>query len=554
MGTAGPGLVRAGDRLVILATARGDIAHEARDANLGALIQATGGTLRSQAGIGVTAREVAGLPACTQAIRIAAESMAKHTLYVWRGEDVDRRKVKGSWQARLFAGQPNPFDSWFLVWEGTEASLTARWNAFWLKRKTDGRVSEVTVLHPDTVEGKWDKQLGEPVYHYRDRNDRWSEWVGRDQILHFRVGSPSPGSIFAPSPIEWHRRTWAGALAKNRAEEILYTKGQMKSTAVVFPEKITPDQADRWKQVYLGPGGVDEASQVKVFGGGPTLSTIGLSLQDSQFIESMAFTIEDIGRMLGVPPSLLWAASREGDKPLTPEHEEDRWWRYGLEPRRMRIEQTIKADVDFFGPGARDFPEFLIGGVRGDVRTESETLVNEVQAGLILVDEARAKRGQPPLPPVPEDPMQTPGMVPQITPVGGAPNPNTPPPVPPAPQTASRSGGVDLHLHDTQIPLDEVIDAVRQLAKPQQPPVVNVPAPIVNVRAAPAVDYTPVLQELADKLAQALTEMAAAQPNITVQVPEQPAPLVVVQPGSTKSIEFKRDPFGRMSGATIEAD
>lgn len=408
---------------MIIATRHGNVVVETREASLGALIQATGGTLRGSAGtVPVNGAEVSGLPAFMQGVRIAAQGIAKHELGVWRGRDVDRRQITATWQARFFAQPPNERDCWFNVWEGTEASLTARNNAFWLKQSLDGRVAQIYVVHPDLVTTRWNAELRRAEYRVVLDTGKVSEWLTSVEILHFRAGYPAPGAVLAPSPIELHRRIWAAALAKVRSEDKQHSEGLSKSVAVVFPEKMSPEQAERWKRVYLGPGGVIDDKPVKVFGGAPTIQEIGLSLQDAQFIESQTFTIEDIGRIVGVPPSLLWAASKEGARPITPEHEEDRWHRYGLQPRRLRIEQTIGADPGFFGRGARDYPMFSLDPVRADVQTESEALVREVQAGILTPDEARAMRGRGPLP----DGL---GQIPQITPVGGAPNPGQPQPV-----------------------------------------------------------------------------------------------------------------------------
>jgi HK97 family phage portal protein len=403
---------------VIVKGRHGAIAVESRAANLDALIRATGGHLRSAKGVSVTGREVAGLPAFRQAIRIASEAIGKHRMRVWRGEDVDRRPVKSTWQARLFAGQPNDLYPWFYAWECTEASLTARNNAYWLKKYDEQlHVAEIYVVHPDAITVRWNRERGHVEYRVPLELGKPSEWLTSRDILRFRVGAVAPGQIIAPSPIEEHRRAWAAALSKQQAEESFYTSGSMKAVAVIFPEKVDPGQAERWKQLYLGDGGIEEGSQVKVFGGDPRIETIGLSLAEQQFVESQAFAIEDVGRMLGVPPSLLWAASKEGSKPITPEHEEDRWTRYGLEPRRQRIEQTVAHDPAFFGPSARDYPMFDIRRVRGDAITESRMLVTEVQSGILLPDEARAELGLPPLP-------DGAGQIPQVVPVGGAPNPD----------------------------------------------------------------------------------------------------------------------------------
>lgn len=400
---------------MIAKTRHGNVVIERREASLGSLLRAEG-LLRGGTTASVTARDVAGLPAWRQAIRVAAEAVAKHPMCVWRGEDAERRRVTTTWQARFFAGEPNELYPWFYVWECTEASLTARNNAYWLKEHDElGRVRAIYVVHPDSVLAQWSYERQRAEYRVTLADGRQSEWLTTREVLHFRNGSVLPGAVVAPSPIQEYRRSWATALARLNAEASYYEGGNMKTTAVVFGGDVQPEQAERWRQVYLGPGGVTSGSQVKVFGGDPRIETIGLSLADQQFVESQAFGIDDVGRILGVPPSLLWAASSASSKPITPEHEEDRWTRYGLEPRRQRIEHCVAHDRSFFGPGARDYPGWHVRRVRGDALTESDMIVHEVQAGIRTPNEGRVELGLPP---------HRDGDILQITPVGGGPNPD----------------------------------------------------------------------------------------------------------------------------------
>jgi hypothetical protein len=88
-----------------------------------------------------------------------------------------------------------------------------------------------------------------------------------------------------------------------------------------------------------------------------------------------------------------------------------------------RIELALAADLDLFA-NTDVYPQFTTDDLlRADALTQAQVEHYQIQDGSLLPDEARAKRGQTPLPPIPEDPSQTPGMVPQVTPVGGAPNP-----------------------------------------------------------------------------------------------------------------------------------
>lgn len=398
--------------MIIRTRGGGDVA--VRDMTVGQILRSQ----QSPGSVQVTPQSVAGIPAAMRAIAIASTAVAKLRFRVWRGYGVERRPVETTWQARLFAGTPNERESWFLLWEQTEACLTARNNAFWLKLSDSaGRVSAVYLIHPDNVGVRWNIERNTAEYRVRlSHTQKWSDWLDSSSVLHFRVGYADPAAIVAPSPVMLHRESLRAALSKTRYEAALYDEGVSQSLAVIFPREVRADEAERYRERFQAEhGGVENRHKVRVFGGGVDVRTIGLSLEDSQYIESMQFSVEEISRIFGVDASLIGGSRL--NRPISPEHEEDRWFRYGLGPRLERIEQTVAADPSFFGAGARDYPRFDVSDLlRGDIATETDIMHKKVQAGIWLVDEARAKDGMPPLP-------NGVGQIPQVTPVGGAPNP-----------------------------------------------------------------------------------------------------------------------------------
>lgn len=400
---------------MILATNRGPVAVRS---TLGQLIESRGGGGRA-AGVHVSGRTVSGLPAAGAAINFAALAVSSLKMRVWRGEGLERERVRNTWQARFFAGAPNEREPWVSVWAKTEGCLTARNSAYWLKSKdAAGRVVSVYVIAPDCVNVRWNRERYRPEYQVQldAEGYAWSDWLGPEHILHFRgLGDPAEASALVPrTPVEIYRDALGAGLAKLKYEAGFYEDGVHQKLAVTFPKEVKAEEARQWRDLAeADQGGLANAHGVRVFGGGATLTTYGLSLQDSQFIESVQLSIEDAGRIYRVISSLIGGGSQsQVSKPISPEHETTRWLRQ-LGPRLDWLEGYIGADPDFFGPGSRDLPGFDQTGVlRGDLATEAAIAKAKVQSGQWLVDEARARDGLPPLP-------NGLGQIPQIIPVGG---------------------------------------------------------------------------------------------------------------------------------------
>lgn len=376
-------------------------------------------------GVAVTGDAAAGLPAFDEAVRIASEAVASLRLAVWTGAGVDRRRVTNGWQAAFFDGTgPNPDQpSWFEFWELVESSLTARRNAYIWRTIDRGRVVALWGLHPDQVEvcgpGQYRVTMGAGGANPMGVQGVKSFEVHRDVILHIK-GPGGAGRDVAPSPIETFRRTFGAAIAQEVWQEGLYTRGTGSGVILSFPRETTKNQATEAKDLWESTGaGVTNSHGTRVVSGGATVTRVGLNAEDTAFVEAVGLSVEQIARITGVPASLI--GSDGGTKPISPEHELTRWQRYGLNPRLLRIEANLRADPYLFGPGAGFYPQFdNPDPVRGDRLTEDQIIHQKVQDGRLLIDEARALEGRPPLP-------NGVGQIPQVVPVGGAPNPEPPP-------------------------------------------------------------------------------------------------------------------------------
>lgn len=381
------------------------------------------------AGVTINSKTAGGIPAVTQAVRMAAEAVASTDLGVWRGKGVNRSAVSTTWQSRFFDTPPSDQQSAFEFWEAAQESIDYRGNAYIWVNQDAGQVTEWFALHPDQVTPYWTTTGKKRFYvmtaaWWIDPVGKGQGWydVGAETILHIR-GFGEGGAWIAPSPLERERDALKAALSKVRYEGKLYDNSANPSIVVSYPGELTQEQMNDYREAMQGMyGGPDRAGRIGVTGGGATIAKVGLTLADAQFVESMQFDVEQVARIFNWEASLLGggtAGTGIASGPKTPEHELARLLRHRLVPRFKRIESALLSFPALFPRGARDYPMFNTDrALRGDLQTEANISLTKVQSGQWTRNEARALDGMPPV---------EGGDTLQITPVGGAPNPEPPP-------------------------------------------------------------------------------------------------------------------------------
>lgn len=404
---------------MILRTRGGD--RDVRTA--GDLVPSPGAGAGYGTAVSVSQRAAGGIPAFDAAIRIASQAVAGLRMCMWRGDGADRTRITSTKQARFLAGEPNTDQSWFAFWEIVEASLTARRNAYVWRDELDGQVVALWALHPDQV---MVRLAGSEVRYSVGVGMGYTEPLGPapagivdlppQRVLHIR-GPGGAGMLVAPTPVDVFRTTFGAALAREQWEEGFYRRATGGGVVLSFPLELTEPQAQQAQQMWdASGGGIENAHGTRVVSGGATVTPVGISQRDAQFVEAVGMTSDQIALITGVPSSMLGGGAGVGQRggPISPEHESTRWFRYGLLPRLDRIEAAVSRDR--WWSGGRDRPEFDREGlIAADLATRADVDIKYVQSGIDLVDEVRAARGKPPLP-------NGAGQIPQIVPVGGSPH------------------------------------------------------------------------------------------------------------------------------------
>ena len=542
------------------------------------------------AGEAVTPARATGLPAFGSAVRKIAGVIAASKLDVYSGEGAKKRERPDAWQAKLFDQPSLELSRFDWLWD-IASSLEVHENAVLQKIKNGSRVVELRPLPMDYVAIYRDKKSNEKVVEVND-GTRWRK-MPPSEVLHIR-GQTIGHGVAGVSKIQQHRDPLGSMLAAQRFEGAYFRNHARPDVALLFPEGVTREAASEWREYWQAEyGGAQNFGKAVPLGGGATVQPIPINMQDAQFIEARQLSVEDVARIMDVHALLLDHAGQrlQGDALRAAL---DIFMHLQMPYRVKRITDALKADPDLFGRTIL-YPEICIDELSFlDPLTRAQVEHQRVQDGTQLVDEVRASHGWAPLPPIPENPEQTPGMVPQLTPVGGQANPNTPAANEGDPQenmlvqphievrtdidtgpiaaeleplvtqlvSIARESAVNneraqkliQEIETRRVKLDEARERRELDQHDRQADLVGairaLPAPEVTVNVEP----TPVTIENTVNVNP--TPVTVAAPEVTVNVPQVPVQLTLDDnddPGEM-TVAFQRDPQGRIKSATITED
>jgi len=201
---------------------------------------------------------------------------------------------------KLFAA-PNPLTSRFELWEGTESHLQLGGNAWWaaVPGSLEGRIAEIWVLSkkevkPDIIAGV-----------FRGWKVDWKgfkDYFLPGELIHFRYFNPYH-PIMGMAPLEAARMSIDQDYWANRYNEAFFQNFAEPGVVLTAPGRLSPDQRKvmlaTWEDRHRG---FNRARKTALLEGGTTISDIGVSKRDMQFIEQKKLTRNEILSIFRVPP------------------------------------------------------------------------------------------------------------------------------------------------------------------------------------------------------------------------------------------------------------
>lgn len=213
------------------------------------------------------------------------------------------------------------------------------------------------------------------------------------QLTH--IPALSTDGVTGLSPIAVARNVFGTSLAGDRAAARMFANGAMVSGLVTPVDDMSEEEAKAIKaSLRAKMQGTDNSGDIAVINRQLKFDKWSMSAEDAQFLQSRAFQVEEIARFYGVPPHLLMQTEKQTSWGTGVQEQNRGLARYTLEPWTTRIQERLSRLLTGGKKCEFDYSAF----VQPDPETEIGLLIEQVDAGLLTINEARKIRNLPPLP------------------------------------------------------------------------------------------------------------------------------------------------------------
>lgn len=305
----------------------------------------------TRAGLDVSETLAANCGALMACVRLMAGTVATLPLRLY-----ERTGTRGKQPARdhplyrLLHDAPNPRMTAVEFRELAQHHLELRGN-FFAQKVTNRRgvTEELWPLHPDRIRMLVEEEqtagregrVAAVRYLYRRTNGQ-EVALDEDAVLHIR-GLGSDG-ILGYSPVTLHRESIGLTMAAEAYGAAHFGNGARLAYVIIRPgvfkdEAAAAEFMRRWNAAHQGP---DRANRVAVLEGGGEIKTVGVSPEDSQYLETRRFQLAEMARIVGyIPPHLIGDVERSTSWGAGIEAQNTAFLQYGLLPRLRRWEQRL---------------------------------------------------------------------------------------------------------------------------------------------------------------------------------------------------------------------
>lgn len=330
----------------------------------------------------MTSMRVAAVNRCVTLISGAVATLPLH-LIERQGEY--RNEVDPSDPlSQLLRRKPNRWQSPSQFRRMLQAHVLLRGNAYAMKVKSRGRVTELVPLLPNRVQPK---QLADGSIAYRyQKKDGGSIVLPQSEVFHLR--GLSLDGVVGLSVLEAAAESVGLAIQTEKHGATLFKNGATPGAVLEHPGTIGEDGQKALLASLEAFRGAENANKTLILEEGMAWKPMTMTSADAQFIENRKFTRSEIAMFFGVPPHMLGDTEKSTSWGTGIEQQSIGFVTYTLQDWLTEWEEAINRDL-ITEPNVT--AKFNVNGlVRGDIKTRWDAYVKALQWGVFSPDEVRS--------------------------------------------------------------------------------------------------------------------------------------------------------------------
>lgn len=361
---------------------------------------------QSSSGANVTADTALQVSAVYACVKVIAEAIASLPLMVYR-RDGDNKVVASDYPLySLLHDAPNSYQTSFDFREMMISHLNLRGNHYARKITTGGgELKALIPMNPARMEISTEDSGIFYTYTYEDGSQEKFPaskiWHVKNMAISCSYNGNALEGIIGLSPISVARESIGLAMAANEYGARYFANNASVGMALKFPAGVRlGDNAKAFLKESLEKyGQLENKFKSIILEDGGDLNQIGMSNEDSQFLESRQFQIEEIARIFRVPAPLIGHPTDNTMAYASAEQLFLSFATYTIRPWVVRLEQSINRYLIPERDRGKYFAEFNMSALlRGDTKSRYDAYAVARQWGWMNVDEIRALENMNQLP------------------------------------------------------------------------------------------------------------------------------------------------------------
>lgn len=340
------------------------------------------------AGVEVSPENALTVSTVCACVRLLSESTASLPLHVYRRTETSKERAPDHGNYSLLHDTPNDYQTRYVWLSQAMSNVLLHGNSYAaIERNDAGEPLALWPLAPAAMSVK--SAGGRIAYEYWNGGEKTT--FPFENILHLK--GPTLDGITGLSIIRLARQGIGLEMAQSMYGASLYKNKARPGMVIKYPGIVSPDKKREIRDFYAETfSGALNSGKTVVLEGGMELQSVGFSAEDSQYLQSRQFSVQEICRWFRVPPHLVGDPTRLAY--ASSETEMNAFLTHSLRPWLVNIESEI--NLKLFPRRTRFFAEFDTNAIaRGDLAARYEAYSKGLAAGFLTVADVRSAENLP---------------------------------------------------------------------------------------------------------------------------------------------------------------